>query len=63
MGARTFRVKGVAHGAGFARYDINFTFGTNEIEWERVWARARREARKHIGPGASIAISSITETP
>ena len=62
MPARTFRVVGVAHGAGFARHGLNFTFTSNEADQELVWARARREARKHIGPGASIAISSITET-
>ena len=62
MTARTFRVTGVAHGSGFARYSLNFTFITNELDQELVWAAARRAARKHIGPFASIAIKSITET-
>lgn len=60
MPARTFRVTGIAY-AGFIPYDLNFTFSTNETDQELVWARARREAKMHIGPGASIAIKTLKE--
>jgi len=59
--ARTFRLVGVAYGAGFARYVLNFTFTTNQIEQELIWAQARREAKKHIGSDASISITSLKE--
>lgn len=60
MAARTFRLIGTAY-AGFIPYPLNFTFTTNETDQELVWARAQREARKRIGPGASISIKSLKE--
>lgn len=61
MSARTFRAEAIGHGTGLFRCAIEFVFSTNEIEMEKVWARARREAKKRLGFGISISIEKLEE--
>lgn len=61
MSTRVFRLKGFAQGARVGGRDIELTFSTQETDMEKVWAQARREAKKHVGLKASISIQSLKE--
>ena len=61
MSVKFFRAKGVAHGLGLTRHPFDIVFSTNDPEIEKAWIRARREVKKRLGPGVSVAIEELTE--